>query len=140
MLADPILIEDTINSSIEKLWSALTNPEEMAQWYFEVPKFDAEEGFQIHFSSCDYLHRWVVTRVVPHHILEYKWLYPDYPGESVLTLELLYINEYSTKLVLTHSGVESFPEDNPDFSRASFEEGWNKIIQNLHEYVEETAG
>ena len=140
MQADPIRIEETINTSIEKLWSALTNPEEMAQWYFELPKFEAEEGFQIHFSSCDYLHRWVVTKVIPHHIIEYKWSYPDYPGESLLNVELLYINEYATKLVLVHEGVETFPQDRTEFSRASFEEGWNEIIKNLHEYVEETVG
>jgi len=140
MLADPIKIEETINASIEKIWNALINPEEMAQWYFDVPKFEAEEGFQIHFTSCDYLHRWVVTKVNPHHVIEYKWLYPDFPGESLLSIELLYINDYSTKIVLTHSGVESFPQDNPDFSKASFEKGWIEILKNLHEFVDETAG
>jgi len=140
MQADPIKIEETINASIEKIWSALTNPEEMAQWYFDLPKFEAEEGFQIHFTSCEYLHRWVVTKVIPHHIIEYKWLYPDYPGDSTLNIELLYMNEYATKIILTHSGTESFPEDNNDFSKESFEQGWKEIFKNLHEYVEETVG
>jgi uncharacterized protein YndB with AHSA1/START domain len=140
MQADPIRIEETINASIEKIWSALTNPEEMAQWYFELPKFEAEEGFQIHFTSCDLLHRWVITKVIPHHIIEYKWSYPDYPGESFLSIELLYMNEYATKIVLEHKGVESFPQENPNFTRESFEQGWNEIFKNLHEYVDETVG
>ena len=42
-----------------------------------------------------------------------------------------------TKLILTHEGVETFPPDDPNFSRASFEAGWKEIISiSLKNYIE----
>lgn len=43
----------------------------------------------------------------------------------------------STRLKLTHEGLETFPADLPDFSRESFAEGWTFIIGTaLKEFVE----
>jgi hypothetical protein len=33
-----------------------------------------------------------------------------------------------TKLKLTHTGLETFPINNPDFARESFAAGWTHII------------
>ena len=33
-----------------------------------------------------------------------------------------------TRVKLTHAGLETFPANNPDFARGSFEMGWTDII------------
>jgi len=42
-----------------------------------------------------------------------------------------------TKLKLTHEGLETFPTNNKDFARSSFEGGWTHIIgKSIVEFVE----
>ena len=42
-----------------------------------------------------------------------------------------------TRLRLTHEGLETFPQNNPDFGRKSFEGGWTHIIGlALKDFVE----
>lgn len=58
------------------------------------------------------------------------------PGDSLVTFEL-FEEEGKTRVRLTHTGVESFATDNPDFRRESFVGGWNEIIGKLlKEYAE----
>ena len=34
----------SINTSVDKVWNALTQPEEMRNWYFSISNFEATEG------------------------------------------------------------------------------------------------
>jgi hypothetical protein len=46
----------------------------------------------------------------------------------------------STKVKLTHEGLETFPSNNPDFAKESFKEGWTFIIGTaLKKFVEGTV-
>lgn len=41
------------------------------------------------------------------------------------------------RLRLAHEGVDSHPQDNPDFARGTFQEGWNDLIEKrLTKYLE----
>jgi hypothetical protein len=43
----------------------------------------------------------------------------------------------NTRVKLTHAGLETFPNENPDFGKNNFTEGWTDIIgRSLKEYVE----
>lgn len=138
MTSNPILIEEIINTSIDKIWNAITDKTEMAQWYFNLKEFKPEVGFDITFTECNYVHRWTVKEVIPQHIISYDWNYPDFEGKSTVTFELLYINEHETKLVFTHEGTGTFPQNNKDFTTESFNAGWEEIIRkNLRDYLEE---
>ncbi|MFK8843598.1 SRPBCC domain-containing protein, partial [Escherichia coli] len=70
-----------------------------------------------------------VTEVEPGRKLTYSWRYDGYEGISYVTFELFPQGE-KTRLVLTHSGLETFPESNPDLARANFEAGWADFIGN----------
>lgn len=69
--------------------------------------------------------------------IAYTWTYEGYEGESEVTFELS-AQGSQTKLKLTHTGLETFPTNNPDFAKDSFASGWADLIgKMLVEFVEE---
>ena len=45
-LAGAIIVERTFNASVGRVWTALTDLNEMRQWYFDLKEFKAETGFE----------------------------------------------------------------------------------------------
>jgi len=141
MKTEPVVIERTLNASINSVWQALTDNQKMKQWYFDIEEFEPEVGFEFKFYGGNeekkYLHICKVTEVVPGHKLIYSWHYDGHPGMSYVTFELAEEGE-KTRLKLTHEGLESFPADRDSaFAKDNFTEGWNMIIGTLlKEYLE----
>lgn len=137
----PLIVERIFNASSERVWSAITNKEEMKIWYFQLAEFEAEAGFKFEFTGGpspekQYVHLCEVTDVIPGKKLTYSWSYKGYPGISYVTFEL-FPQGSKTLLKLTHTGLESFPKSNPDFKVDNFVEGWNSIInESLKKYLE----
>src|SRR5690606_9314152 len=97
--------------------------------------FKPEVGFQFTFpgeghKGAQYIHLCTVTEVIPLKKLQYSWQYEGYPGYSLVTFELSEMGN-KTRLTLTHQGLETFPQDNPDFAWKSFKGGWTEIIGNM---------
>jgi uncharacterized protein YndB with AHSA1/START domain len=142
MSVTPVIVERTYNAPAEKVWSAITNPEEMKNWYFDLPGFKAELGYEFKFiggseSGVTYLHLCKITEVIPGSKLIYSWRYDGYEGNSFVSFELFAEGE-KTKLILTHSALETFPANNPDFAKHNFGAGWTHIIGlSLKKYVEQ---
>lgn len=136
-----IILEREFNAPALKVWKALTDKDEMKQWYFELAEFKAEPGFKFQFTGGpspekQYLHLCEVTEVIPEKRLTYSWKYEGYEGISYVTFEL-FEQGNKTLLRLTHKDIESFPQDNPDLALRNFEEGWNSIVNvSLKEYLE----
>jgi uncharacterized protein YndB with AHSA1/START domain len=140
METKPFIIERVYNAPVDAVWKAITDKNEMKQWYFDLKEFKAEPGFEFSFTAGpdekSYLHLCRVTEVVPRKKISYTWKYDGYPGESKVTFELFPEGE-NTRLKLTHEGLETFPSDNPDFAKESFATGWNQIVgTSLKEYLE----
>ncbi len=140
MKNEPFVIERTFNASPETIWKALTDNDEMKKWYFNIASFKPEVGFEFSFEGGSkektYVHLCIVKEAVPNKKLSYTWRYKDYPGISLVTFELVPEGK-KTKLKLTHEGLESFPQNTPDFARESFEKGWTYIIgKSLSEYLD----
>lgn len=143
METTPLIKEVTIDAPSSKVWSAITNKDEMKKWYFEIAEFRPEPGFEFSFIGGDdtksYLHLCKVTEVIPGKKLTYSWKYDGYEGMSYVTFELFGEGD-KTRLVLTHEGLHTFPESNPDLARHNFAEGWNHIIGiSLKEYLEKKS-
>jgi len=139
---EPFVIERTYNAPIAKVWKALTNNEDMQQWYFKLEDFKPEVGFEFSFyggtPEKQYLHRCKVTEVIPGRKIAYSWSYEGYPGYSEVSFELFDENG-KTRLRLVHTGLESFPKDDPNFAKESFAKGWTYITgTSLQNYVENT--
>ncbi|MBA3681196.1 MAG: SRPBCC domain-containing protein [Bacteroidetes bacterium] len=141
MKNEAFTIERTLNAPIEKVWSAISNKEEMKNWYFDLAEFKPEIGFEFEFTGgpedgVQYVHQCKVTEAIPNKKLTYSWAYKGFEGISYVTFELFKEGD-KTKIKLTHTGLETFPANNADFARTNFEAGWNEIIgRALPNYVE----
>src|SRR5262249_47991225 len=106
-----VVIERTYNASVERVWQAITDPEQMRQWYMPLNDFRPEVGFETEFDVNGkgkiFPHIWKVTEVVPNKKISYEWKFANYPGNSVVTFELTKLGA-KTKLTLTHIGLDSF--------------------------------
>lgn len=137
---EPFVIERLLNAPVALVWKAISNKEEMKKWYFDLAEFKPEVGFEFSFTGGSeeksYLHLCKVTVAEEEKKLAYTWRYDEYEGNSEVTFELFAEGD-KTRLVLTHTGLETFPKNNKDFARESFEEGWTFIIgKSLPEYLE----
>jgi uncharacterized protein YndB with AHSA1/START domain len=139
----PVIKEVMVNAPVDKVWKAITDKDEMKQWYFDLDSFKPEVGFEFRFyggtEEKQYLHLCEIKEVVPNKKLSYSWRYDGYPGDSLVTFEL-FEEDDRTRVKLTHEGLETFPADNPDFTKGNFVEGWNQIIgTSIKEYVEKST-
>ena len=141
MEKQPIVLERLFNSSIAKVWKAITDKNEMKHWYFDLAEFNPEIGFRFQFTGGpspekQYVHLCEITAVIPEKILTYSWRYDGYAGISFVSFEL-FEQEDKTLLRLTHKDIDTFPVENPDFAIHNFNEGWNHIIHTaLKNYLE----
>lgn len=138
-LAQAVVIERTYNAPVEKVWKALTNVEQMRQWYFDLKEFKPEVGFEFEFvvehEGTTYHHLCRVTEVIPQKKIAYTWRYKGEPGDSLVTFELFDMGD-KTRVKLTHTGIETFPKT-PAYARKNFEAGWTAIIgTELKRFVE----
>jgi uncharacterized protein YndB with AHSA1/START domain len=139
MKQEPFEIERTFNAPAEKVWKAITDKDEMKQWYFDIADFKPEVGFEFEFTAGSpkktYVHKCKITEVIDGKKLTYSWSYEGYNGKSFVTFELFDEGD-KTRLKLTHEGLDSFSGEG-DFAKESFAQGWTYIIgKSLKEYVE----
>lgn len=137
--AEPVIKEILLNAPISKVWKAITDKDDMKQWYFDLPEFKPKAGFEFQFEGGkdekSYLHLCRITEVIPEKKLSYTWKYDGYPGNSLVTFELFKEGD-KTRLKLTHEKLETLG-DNPDFARENFVKGWTYIIQkSIKEFIE----
>ncbi len=90
---EPIIVEQTFNASVEKVWKAITEIDQMLKWYFDnIPDFKTEVGFQTEFNieneGRKFLHIWKVTEVVPMKRIAYGWKFEGYAGDSFVVFDL----------------------------------------------------
>jgi uncharacterized protein YndB with AHSA1/START domain len=138
----PIEIERIFDAPIAKVWSAITDKDEMKNWYFDLPNFKPEVGCKFQFTGgqedgIQYLHLCEVTEAIPLQRLTHSWRYDGYAGNSFVTFDLNDENG-KTRLNFSHPGIETFPKDNPDLAKANFVAGWDHIINiSLKNYLEQ---
>lgn len=136
----PIIVEQVFNTSRENIWRAITELDQMRQWFFNnIESFKPRPGFETQFNvrsgGRDFLHIWKLIEVIPQEKIIYNWKYKDYPGDSNVTFQLIKKGN-KTILKLMHDILEDFPNEIPEFSRESCSQGWNFFIQqSLKDYI-----
>jgi len=138
-LAEAVIVERTVNAPVTRVWQALTDVDQMRQWYFDLKEFKPEPGFEFEFvvehEGNKYHHLCRVTEVVPQKRIAYTWRYKGEPGDSLVTFDLAGEGD-KTRVKVTHTGIETFPKT-PAYARKNFESGWTAIIgSELKEFVE----
>ncbi|MCF3108736.1 SRPBCC domain-containing protein [Niabella sp. CC-SYL272] len=136
--------EVVLDASSDRVWRALTDKDQMKEWYFTLTDFKPEVGFEFSFSGTgskgdEYVHLCRVTQAIPGKLLQYTWTYKTYAGTSLVTFELTPEGN-KTRLRLTHEGLESFAQNGPDFLASSFNQGWSALIEEgIGTYLKRTA-
>jgi len=137
----PIIVDETFNFPVKRIWKAITDPTEMRQWFFNnIPSFEPYVGFETEFNvqseSRNFYHLWKLIEVIPNRKIKYRWCYKNIKGEGFVTFELFPVDK-KTLLRVTNEGLETFPQDIPEFSRESCEAGWKYFItESLKAYIE----
>jgi uncharacterized protein YndB with AHSA1/START domain len=140
MKPEPIVIERTYNASADRVWKAITDTDQMRQWFFDLVEFKPEQGFEFQFKGGRedriFTHLCRVTEVIVGSKISYSWTYDGFEGDTLVTFEL-FPEGNKTRLRLTHSGLETLPINNPDFAKENFVMGWNGIIgESLKTFLE----
>lgn len=138
---DPIIVEQNFEASLVTVWRAITHLEHMTQWFFpNIPSFKPVVGFETQFvvqvEDRIFPHLWKVTEVIPEKKIAYEWQFDGYPGRGISIFDLTEDGD-QTKLQLTFTVLEPFPDDIPEFKRESGVAGWNYFIkESLKEFLE----
>ena len=138
---EPIIVEQTFRQPKETIWKSITQHRQMVQWFFEdIPDFQPVVGFETQFNVSngerEFNHLWKITETVLNQRIVYDWRYEGFPGQVIVTFELL-DESGGTRLRVTAEGGESFPQEIPEFKRESGVAGWQYLIQgNLRDYLE----
>ena len=131
MKSGQVTFEQQLDASLEEVWKAITEPEQMKHWYFDIKAFSPEIGFEFSFvggsDEKPYVHLCRITEIESGKRIAYSWRYEGIPGITHVTFDLS-PDKGGTRLKLTHEGLNSFPSNNPDVSAENFALGWQHII------------
>lgn len=138
----PVIVTREVAATKAKIWSALTDPVEMRQWYFDCIKdFQAVVGFStefvVAFEDKTFTHQWEVTEVAVEEKLVYDWQFTEYPGRSASTFEIVEAPDGTDRCSVSVTCVvkEDFPLDIPEFSVESCTGGWDYFMDRLLNYL-----
>lgn len=137
----PIIVEANYNTSVKKVWAAITEPEKMQQWFFtNIETFQIEIGFETSFAvqsgERTFTHLWKIKEVIPLKKISYNWTYEEYLGDGFVEFEIFEKKE-GTQLRLTNIVTEDYPSDVPEFKRESCIGGWEYFLgESLKAFLE----
>ncbi len=128
----PIVIEKIYAAPVEKVWKAITDKEQMKEWYFDIDDFVLEVGQVFNFDVQEgdklYHHHFSILEIIPEKKLQHTWTHPEHSrGRSVLTWILESVKD-NTKLTLIHEGTENFADAGDGFKKENYIAGWNEIL------------
>lgn len=120
-----VRFERTLAASIERVWQALTAPEELAAW-LDVATIEPHEGGAVTIDFDGGAVSGVVTRWDPPVALEYTWIIEGEP-ESVVRFELSAAGN-ATRLVLEHVAL-------PESMGSGYGAGWHAHLDRLADLI-----
>jgi uncharacterized protein YndB with AHSA1/START domain len=131
--------EKVFNYSIDHIWNAITKAEEISKWFIQAD-FKAEVGYNYTFTSepnekgCTTISG-TVKEANPYKLV-YTWIVADTKVETTVTWSLEDLGD-STKLQLTHSGIENYAGETAIAMFESFNGGWDNCINGLTDYLKQ---
>ncbi|MEO6683084.1 MAG: SRPBCC family protein [Ginsengibacter sp.] len=135
------MIISTINikKDAETIWRAITEKEQMKDWYFDIADFKLNPGAEFNFhepgDEGKYHHHCIIKEIVPNKKLIHSWSYPDLSkGVSEVTWLLEEQNDMTT-VTLQHKGLENLADAGPEVVPENFQKGWNGFMFKLKNYI-----
>ncbi len=146
MVTDRIEREIIIDAPVERVWAALTTPEQIAEWFGDRATVDLRTGGAAEFHWADYgsFHA-AIERVEPQRAFAYRWArdkdVPPVAGNSTLVEFTLAPEGAGTRLRVVETGFSSL--DLPEAEQAQHHkdntEGWAHELDELRDYAQRIA-
>lgn len=125
-----------IEASKERIWEAITNPDQLIQWMVPnlpgaVLKADEYGRVKVFFGEmgADFM---VVKSVEPHK----KLMTYSLPDELLAATYTLQDQDNGTLVTVTMDGFELLPDDTREDRVKLSGEGWDKALQNLKAHID----
>ena len=133
-----------IHASPEVVFNAITDPNELTNWFPDNAIFDGRIGGKVRFTfkkerskdlDRDYCPEGSVKEFVPNKKVSYSWRLVDIPEfpETIVTWELEEIDPNKTKLEVIHSGFSGKEQGKLSFKE--HDQGWSYFLSRLEEYL-----
>ncbi len=139
--------EIDIDAPIEVVWTVITEPEHITNWFTDTAEVEVRPGGEGRFgwdregTDQQHITNLRVERLEPPHFFSFRWGQPDgdEPTEANATLVEFGLEERggSTRLRLVESGLSGIAASD-EAKQTFFAEhtsGWNRIGDRLREYA-----
>jgi uncharacterized protein YndB with AHSA1/START domain len=132
-LQDRIEREMTFPASRQKVWAAITEPEQISKWFGTDTQLDLRPGGEGILRWDEIEVRITVEEVNPPSRFAYRWEPSHTPSGGPRTLVEFELEEIEggTRLLLVESGFASLPAE----SRNENEAGWDEELGHLRNYL-----
>lgn len=130
-----------INASPETVFKALSDPEEITQWFPDQAILEPKIGGKMKFTffakdvkplDRDFFPEGEIVEFVPNKKLSYTWIPRDIPGfpRTIVTWNLEKIGQNKTRVTISHSGFTGKPHE----LYKEHSHGWDYFANRLIEY------
>ena len=133
----------TFPVSRQRLWEAITRPDELSQWFGNEVELDLEEGgkFIMRWDNGDST-TGMVEFVDPPYRFGFRWKSseidtddPLAPENSTLVTFILEDTDKGTRLLVRETGFAGLDESIREAARGENESGWTSELQDLVVYL-----
>jgi uncharacterized protein YndB with AHSA1/START domain len=139
---DIIKKEIVINAAVDKVYSALIDPELLTQWFPNIATIEPWVGGKVFFrfskevtkEKKDHDIIGTIISIIPNKELSYTWNFttkPEYNKNTIVTWNLVRLDNDRTKITLIHSGFTNVDKIQYD----EHNEGWDWYIKRLEKFV-----
>ena len=130
-----------IDAPIERVWSAITDPEQLEQWYapgcpWEIPALQPSTTIKFHNTDTD-IQLATIKAVEPLQEFTLRWqLDPMHPGLTLTNTFLLKPENGSTRVTVSQAGYESLPDGMRQQQLDQDAAAYDAIAGSLKSYLE----
>ena len=136
-----------IDASPEVVFNAITDRNELTNWFPDNAIFDGRVGGKVRFTfkkerskelDRDHSAEGTVKEFIPNKKVSYTWQFKDAPEfpETTATWELEETDTNKTRVELVNSGFTGKEEGK--LSSGSHDQGWTYFLGRLKRYCEKT--
>ena len=139
---DIIKKEIVINAPVDKVFSALIDPEQLTQWFPNIVTIEPWAGGKVFFRFSKQVTKekkdhdviGTIISIIPNKELSYSWNFttkPEYNKNTIVTWKLVQLDNDKTKITLIHSGFTNIDRIQYD----EHNEGWDWYTKRLENFV-----
>jgi uncharacterized protein YndB with AHSA1/START domain len=140
---DSIVLQAAITARVERVWTALTERDDIAAWWGPHVSLEPKVGGKLEEQRTNSSGREMVTsgritRITRPTVLELTWADEDWQRETLVQFDLRTARG-ATALTLTHGGWASFTEPRRTALMRDHAAGWRAHLAKLTKHVQQAA-